>query len=112
MLKYDILAISMSNLAELRPIFHPLGHMFPVRLIMSGVLSVIILEYAAEKDIFCSQYSVWTSMFKKVPLLAGPTKHGNRITIAWRMGDGVRRGGGWKNERTGICCKQQYDDVV
>ena len=38
MLKYDILAISMSNLAELGPIFHPLGHMFPVRLIMSGVL--------------------------------------------------------------------------
>ena len=38
MLKYDILAISMSNLEELGPIFHPLGHMFPVRLIMSGVL--------------------------------------------------------------------------
>ena len=30
--------ISMSNLAELGPVFHPLGHMFPVRLIMSGVL--------------------------------------------------------------------------
>ena len=38
MLKYDILAISTSNLAELGPIFHPLGLMFPVRLIMSGVL--------------------------------------------------------------------------
>ena len=38
MLKYDILAISVSNLAELGPIFYPLGHMFPVRLIMSGVL--------------------------------------------------------------------------
>ena len=39
MSKYDIFAISMSNLVELGPIFHPLWHMFPVRLILSGVLS-------------------------------------------------------------------------
>ena len=38
MSKYDIFAISMPNLVELGPIFHSLRHMFPVRLILSGVL--------------------------------------------------------------------------
>ena len=41
MSKYDIFAISMSNLIELGPRFHSLWHMFPVRLIMSGVLLTI-----------------------------------------------------------------------
>ena len=38
MSKYDIFAISMPNLVGLGPIFHSLRHMFPVRLILSGVL--------------------------------------------------------------------------
>ena len=38
MLKYDILAISMPNLAELGPISNRLRQMFPVCLIMSWVL--------------------------------------------------------------------------
>ena len=41
MSKYDIFAISMSNLVELGPLFHSLWHMFPVRLIMSGVLQPV-----------------------------------------------------------------------
>ena len=35
MSKYDIFAISMSNLVELGPIFHSLWHIFLVRLILS-----------------------------------------------------------------------------
>ena len=40
MSKYDIFAISMSNLVGLGPIFHSLWHMFPVRLILSEVLVI------------------------------------------------------------------------
>ena len=43
MSKYDIFAISMSNLVELGPILHSLWHMFPVRLILSGVLVVVVV---------------------------------------------------------------------
>ena len=43
MSKYDIFAISMPNLVELGPIFHSLRHMFPVRLILSGVLVILKL---------------------------------------------------------------------
>ena len=57
MLKYDILAISMSNLAEFGPIFHPQGHMFPVRLIMSGVLLTI------KSKIFNYLYAVVAVLF-------------------------------------------------
>ena len=37
--KYRILAISLSNLVELLPIFLISWHMFPVRLLMSGITS-------------------------------------------------------------------------
>ena len=50
MSKYDIFAISMSNLVELGPIFHSLWHMFPVRLIMSGVLDLVDLDQDLDLD--------------------------------------------------------------
>ena len=49
MSKYDIFAISVSNLVELGLIFHSLWHMFPVRLIISGVLSLSLMK-ASEKE--------------------------------------------------------------
>ena len=50
MSKYDIFAISIPDPVELGPIFHSLMHMFPVRLILSGVLDSYLIGKAADGD--------------------------------------------------------------